>query len=1084
MKLLTEKFKSSIPVEAYQLGEKLVRQGVVTPVLTSVEEFSVEVDDGEFVETRLFLKTRRLYFTCSCSKSGVCEHVAAALILAERFEDLGFALKKSVAAKLLPAVDSSEKVEELIYEPISKKKPKRKVVESEENFYESSEPKLKAEPTFEGFPEQKLSVSAEIVDLTKRLGDSQVLNQPVDYVINLEESKIKDRLVVQAFYKENGKRLPLTPENSTLDSAVLELIRKSWRKPRRLAKHKIDTLNNVFYLKPATAHVFLKKLAGTNRLFARFSVKEKQIFPLKSGQLWDFSLNFNSFADGFRVLGDFVCDNQRFDLRNCYLISKGKFFITGQSIEWLNDFDCYDLINRLLNEQSLAIETWALDDWLKKLLLESSYPVNRLPEFLHWNVKSSTKPVPSLHIRTAKYKYRGKEQLHADLSFSYNGSYVREVAKDQKVVSQNQRLLYNRDFQSENEFSAVLDKLEFRFNSSNGREEYGWKLPPSKLEDVVKELVMRDWIVTAEGKSYRKPQEMNAKITASGMDWFNLEGSVSFGEHDLAIPELLKALKKGYEFVRLGDGSFGMLPIEWLKNFTPLLEIGLEEDEMIRIRRSQMIILDKLLESIPQLSVDESVKRAVEELESLDVLEPVYPPATFRGTLREYQAEALGWMLFLQKSGFGGILADDMGLGKTVQILSLLEMRRTESHKPSIVVAPKSLLFNWKAEAAKFTPEMRVLIHSGYSRDKSAQTFSQYDLILTTYGTLTRDVASFDFEFDYCILDESQAIKNADTETAKAMRVVKSNHRICMSGTPIENSVSELFSQFEFLNPGILSQSSSLAMAVKSGKLEPYQIEKIRRALLPFILRRTKEEVAKELPPKTEQVIFCEMEGRQQEIYDELKEYYKAKLLGASDEAGGSMEMLSALLRLRQTACHPALVNKDYINAQSVKLEILLEKIAVLNMENHKVLVFSQFKSFLYIIRKRLEEMGFRYSYIDGSVKDRQAEVNKFQNDEQVKTFLISLKAGGTGLNLTKAEYVFILDPWWNPAAEMQAVDRAYRIGQQNPVFAYRMICKNSVEEKVMQMQAKKREVANAVINKETLKTSELTKEDLQFLLN
>jgi SNF2 family DNA or RNA helicase len=406
-----------------------------------------------------------------------------------------------------------------------------------------------------------------------------------------------------------------------------------------------------------------------------------------------------------------------------------------------------------------------------------------------------------------------------------------------------------------------------------------------------------------------------------------------------------------------------------------------------------------------------------------------------------------------------------------------------------LAIVPKSLVFNWKAEAERFTPKLRILDHTGQFRDKEGETFEGYDLILTTYGTLRNDAVVFkDLQFDYIILDEAQAIKNADTASAKATRLLRGDHRLALSGTPVENHLGELWSLFEFLNPGMLGAASVFKLAGNAARNPDEATRKmLAHALRPFILRRTKDQVAKDLPPKQEQTIFCELEPQQRKLYNELRDHYRASLLKRIDAEGiakSKMHVLEALLRLRQAACHPGLIDKARVAESSAKLDLLVPRLSELFEEGHKVLVFSQFTSLLSIVKSRLDAEKIPYEYLDGKTRDRQARVDTFQNDPACKLFLISLKAGGLGLNLTAAEYVYLLDPWWNPAVEAQAIDRAHRIGQTQQVFAYRLIARDTVEEKVLALQNTKRDLADAIINADNSLIRNLGREDLELLLS
>jgi SNF2 family DNA or RNA helicase len=430
-----------------------------------------------------------------------------------------------------------------------------------------------------------------------------------------------------------------------------------------------------------------------------------------------------------------------------------------------------------------------------------------------------------------------------------------------------------------------------------------------------------------------------------------------------------------------------------------------------------------------------------------------------------------------------------MGLGKTVQVLALLAARRQQAVRPSLIVVPRSLVFNWKQEAARFTPGLRVLDHTGLGRGRPGEHFEQYDLVLTTYGTLRRDIEQFARrEFEYVVLDEAQAIKNAGTDTAKAVRLLRGAHRLALSGTPIENHLGELWSLFEFLNPGVLGAAPSLRLCGAEGRdPSPEMRALLARALRPFILRRTKEQVLRELPPKHEQALYCELEPPQRTLYDGLRDHYRRALLHRIDRDGmkrSTLFVLEALLRLRQVACHPGLIDRSRRDQTSAKLEMLLPRLDEVMEEGHKALVFSQFTTFLGIVRDRLDARGVPYEYLDGATSDRAAPVHRFEEDPNCRLLLVSLKAGGLGLNLTAADYVFLLDPWWNPAVEAQAIDRTHRIGQTRPIFAYRLIARDTVEEKVLALQQTKRDLAEAIITTDNSPISALRREDLEMVLS
>jgi SNF2 family DNA or RNA helicase len=519
------------------------------------------------------------------------------------------------------------------------------------------------------------------------------------------------------------------------------------------------------------------------------------------------------------------------------------------------------------------------------------------------------------------------------------------------------------------------------------------------------------------------------------------------------------------------------------------MELGQSDDESLRFKPSQAMILDALLAAQPDAEVDAHFAQVREKLHSFEGVQPAAAPKGFVGKLREYQSAGLGWLHFLRDFQFGGCLADDMGLGKTVQLLAFLQARRAApeggERRPSLVVAPRSLVFNWIDEAARFAPDLEVLDYTGAGRGALRRRLESCDLIVTTYGTLRRDADFFSaLELDCAVLDEAQAIKNSASLTARAARLLRARQRLALSGTPIENHLGELLSLFEFLNPGMLGRAGTFAELAGRGSADP-DLQALSTALRPFFLRRRKEEVLADLPPKTEQVLLCTLGKQERRRYDELREHYRASLLARESEVGlGRMKIhvLEALLRLRQAALHPGLIDDQRTDEGSAKLDALLPRLEAAAESGKKALVFSQFTGLLSIVRKRLDTAGIPYEYLAGRTRDRKQRVERFQTDAAVPLFLISLKAGGQGLNLTAADYVFLLDPWWNPAVEAQAVDRAHRIGRERPVVAYRLIARGTIEERVQELQASKRALASALFGESAGGLAGLTRADLESL--
>ncbi len=582
---------------------------------------------------------------------------------------------------------------------------------------------------------------------------------------------------------------------------------------------------------------------------------------------------------------------------------------------------------------------------------------------------------------------------------------------------------------------------------------------------------------------------------SSGIDWFDVQAIAQYGDQQVSLNEIRKALRRGERYIKLADGSVGQIPEEWLERYKYLFNLAEETADGLRVSDLQLSLLDELLAEAETKNIAPEFHAKRERLQSFERIAGQPLPQGFCGELRPYQKAGYDWLHFLHEYGFGGILADDMGLGKTVQalvfLLSLKE--RGQLARPALLVVPKSLLVNWQREAERFTPDLRLLQFMGQTRKKEPAHFEGYDVVITTYGTMLRDIEFLrEYRFSYAILDESQAIKNPLSQSSKAARLLQAEHRLCLTGTPVENNVYELWSQFAFLNPGLLGSleyfKSEFAAAIERRE-EAAQptAQLLRRMIYPFILRRTKEQVAPELPPRTERIIYTDLDAAQRKLYQKTRDYYRGLLMGMLEESSDindiRFKILEGLLRMRQVCIHPQLVEPTY-RGDSAKFEILLETLETLQAEGHKALVFSQFVQTLTLLRQELDARGMVYAYLDGQTQNRQEQVDRFQTDPQVPFFLISLKAGGVGLNLTAADYVLHIDPWWNPAVEMQAADRAHRIGQEKPVFIYKFIARDTVEEKILQLQERKRELVEQLISAEGGFFKSLTKEDVQVLFS
>jgi len=574
-----------------------------------------------------------------------------------------------------------------------------------------------------------------------------------------------------------------------------------------------------------------------------------------------------------------------------------------------------------------------------------------------------------------------------------------------------------------------------------------------------------------------KYSQHSAKVivnVSSGQDWFDVEMNVSFGNEQVSLKDIKKALVKKENFVKLSDGKLGILPEEWLLKFEKYFRQGQVKKDTVKISKLRFSVIDELFDEKDYLEIYKEIAEKRNALKNFTQIKKLHIPKELKGELRDYQKEGFHWLNFLDEFKWGGILADDMGLGKTIQILTFLLKNSEKKNNASLVILPTSLLFNWENEINKFAPSLTYFFHYGINRLKDTKVFEKYDIVLTTYGTLTRDVAVLqDYKFNYVILDESQAIKNPLSQRFKAVSLLKANNRIAMTGTPIENNTFDLYAQMEFLNPGFLGSQKQFKENYSDAidrDQNPVIAAELQKLINPFILRRTKEQVATELPPKTEDYLYCEMEDEQRKVYEAFKNKYRDLLLDKIDTEGmgnAKMAILEGLTKLRQICDSPEILpDKENYGKESIKIKELLRHIKN-KTGKHKILLFSQFVKMLSIVKRELKREKISFEYLDGksSQKQREESVEHFQNDETCRVFLISLKAGGTGLNLTAADYVYIIDPWWNPAVENQAIDRCYRIGQDKKVIAYRMICKDTLEEKIMIYQAKKQKIASEIIS-------------------
>ncbi|MEM6263630.1 MAG: SNF2-related protein, partial [Bacteroidota bacterium] len=576
--------------------------------------------------------------------------------------------------------------------------------------------------------------------------------------------------------------------------------------------------------------------------------------------------------------------------------------------------------------------------------------------------------------------------------------------------------------------------------------------------------------------------------TSEEGDWFDIRAVVKIGAFEIPFIRFRNHILRQKREYKLPDGSIVILPETWFSDYRHLLEVSETNpgEEQLRIRKYQLPLLNFPSKQKNQLT------ELVRNLKNGEGIPKLAPPEHFNAQLRNYQQEGYEWLCYMKDKGMGGILADEMGLGKTIQTLALLQREKElGTASASLVVLPTSLIHNWFNEAQKFCPQLKTFVYTGVSRLKNVEQFEGVDVVLSTYGIVRQDADLLrSYPFHYLILDESQTIKNPASKTARAIKSLVSRHRLSLTGTPIENTVMDMWSQMSFLNPGLLGNEAFFkkfyVLPIEKAK-DPVKTAKLRRVVYPFILRRKKQKVEKDLPPRIEKLHYCGMTESQETHYSEVKNMYRDYLLELVSQGTykrNKLNLLTGLQKLRQIAIHPKLVEPEkFTLEQSGKYLEVKRLLRQVIQRRSKVLIFSQFVKMLQLLKNDLEEEGIRFNYLDGATRDRQHQVDTFQENPDIRVFLISLKAGGVGLNLTAADYVFILDPWWNPAVENQAIDRSHRIGQKKTVFYYKFITDDTIEEKILHLQQRKAKLSDDIIQLEEDMYKSMSEQDLEELL-
>ena len=686
-----------------------------------------------------------------------------------------------------------------------------------------------------------------------------------------------------------------------------------------------------------------------------------------------------------------------------------------------------------------------------------------------------------------KYNYQGNIIFTNERS----NSFTMFEKKEENFIFRK----YHRDFDWEKQCRNTLGELGFFSDddinffpvSTNSKRKDDLYAMIEIVNRNYSDIIESGFVLTSRLDMNYNLRSVNIEMSSHVVnDWFDLRATVKIGDWEIPFIRFKSNILEGIREYELPDGSIAILPETWFSRYKNIFEFGKISEDSLRIHKQHFSLLTDTSGDEGRLGFER-----LEKLLTRDHIPVLQPPSGLNCQMRQYQSDGLNWLNFLQTAGLGGCLADDMGLGKTIQTLAMLQYNREnlvptkrietqsdltlfnnpEPKLTSLIIVPASLIYNWENEIKRFVPEMKVYSYKGNQRNKSTSRFQNFDIVLSSYHTIRQDIEIISsFSFHYIILDESQVIKNPASMLYRTVTRLKSEFKLVLTGTPVENSLTDLWTQLNFVNPGLLGDLSffrrEFAKPIEKMGDDEKEV-KLRKIIQPFILRRTKEKVARDLPPVTEQTVFCDMTEEQFKLYDEEKSSVRNSILKSIASTGlekSAIAVLQGLMKLRQISNHPILAY-DYYASGSGKFETVLQDMESVISEGHKILVFSSFVKHLDLYAEELSKKRIPFSMLTGACINREKIVNNFQNDPENKVFLISLKAGGVGLNLTAADYVFILDPWWNPASEMQAMNRAHRIGQDKSVFVYRFITSNSIEEKIVRLQERKSRLADTFIS-------------------
>lgn len=893
----------------------------------------------------------------------------------------------------------------------------------------------------------------------------------IKYRIDPKESQ-PDLLVIRLV----GVQKPLTnlQDKEAIEALVkeeLQFQRNQTGRPFNSNSHSFDLI----HIGSTQVIPLLKLVSNTRRLY----FNDKQLIADFYGHVEFYYRLKPITGNGLEISGRLKWRDQDISIHDCDWIGKGKphWFIRGLSLKIITTDVSWKQLQQAYHHPS-----WILYGAEKKAFLDTLDPND--PETPRTEVVEGTleeanrlpDPLPSLVLKD-------RSGAFADLWMDYgNGNRISFHHPIKEFKSSSGGPPIPRQIEAEKGWEKDLLETDFIRKDVSSSHYY---CPIDRVAKSLSFLLELGWhIQDWKGQRVIKENSFDLELKDS-LQALLIKGKIRYECHEADISDVIGAFNRRDRFVQLTNGSVGLLPDRWEEQqLQELAEEGEIVGNQIKVKKSHIGSISSLLE---HSKLDSSLNELKDKIEQFTHIKEALPGETFRGSLRPYQQQGVNWLSFLIDYGFHGILADDMGLGKTVQVLAFLS--RLSQKGPHLIVVPTSLIFNWKNEIEKFLPTYTPYIHQGSKRNKNSEDFGKHSIILTSYTTLRLDLPLFQqFSYQTIILDEAQVVKNAHTQIAQAIYSLQGLFRLSITGTPIENHLNELWAHFHFLIPDLLPDEKSFEADLAAAQADNRYLKRIKKKIAPFILRRKKEEVAKDLPERIDQIVWVEMTEGQRRTYDQFLAGVKSGLLKKIELEGMSkhrIEIFEAILRLRQICCHPALASfsEDEEDIRtSAKFEALMQDLETAVEEGRKVLVYSQFTSMLKLIAKNLKEKSYAYAYLDGSTTNREQVVASFQENPCIPFFLISLKAGGVGLNLTAADYVFLYDPWWNEAVEEQAINRAHRLGRKDTVIAKRFVTVESIEEKMMKLKALKRSLVDSVLDEE-VGASDLTLEDLKFLL-